>query len=86
MKDWAASNAPLFGIFSRQPLFHRCLWPQTRDKHGHEQRQGGDMVTSNLVPIAPASSGEGRHVGYVVTARDNEDGTYDLSHLPEVAG
>eukprot|EP00752_Nemacystus_decipiens_P008994 g8029.t1 len=52
---------------------------QARDKHGNE-------VTAQLVPITPATFVEDGSEGYGATIRDNADGTYNVSFVPELAG
>lgn len=59
---------------------------QARDRFRSERQEGGDNVTSHLVPLAPATLDEGDYEGYNASVRDNADGTYDLSYVPELAG
>ena len=54
--------------------------------HGYERWQNGDGVTSHLAPVSPATFVEDGCEGYAATARDNADGTYNVSFVPELAG
>ena len=69
------------------PVVYPLLpWLQARDMRGYERRQGGDGVTSHLVPISPATFVEDGCEGYAAIVRDNADGTYNVSFVPELAG
>ena len=60
---------------------------QARDKNRLDRLEGGDDVTTYLVPVEPVTRAESqRHEGYAGTIVDNEDGTYDVSYNAELAG
>ena len=60
---------------------------QARDKNRLDRLEGGDDVTTYLVPVEPATRAESQHhEGYAGTIVDNEDGTYDVSYNAELAG
>ena len=59
---------------------------QAPDKEESQVLQGGEDVTVFLVPIEPSSPEEDRSEGYIGNVRDEGDGTYIVSFLPEIAG
>ncbi|CAB1118564.1 unnamed protein product [Ectocarpus sp. CCAP 1310/34] len=77
----------LNGVFQAVAGSSQTFRVQARDKNHFDRLQGGDSVTTFVVPVEPARWEENqRHEGYAGTVVDNEDGTYDVSYNAELAG
>ncbi|CBJ28503.1 conserved unknown protein [Ectocarpus siliculosus] len=77
----------LNGVFQAVAGSSQSFRVQARDKNHFDRREGGDNLTTFLVPVEPAAWEESqRHEGYVGTVIDNEDGTYDVSYNAELHG
>ncbi|CAN0209714.1 unnamed protein product, partial [Ectocarpus sp. 12 AP-2014] len=77
----------LNGVFQAVAGSSQTFRVQARDKNHFDRLEGGDNVTTFVVPVEPARWEESqRHEGYAGTVVDNEDGTYDVSYNAELAG